>query len=177
MQSSQIGAPLDRMAVDVLGPLPETEGFRYILVVGCYFTKWHEAIPMADATSKTIVRAMVDHVFTRLGVPRTLHSDRGTDFESKLFKEMCELLQIRKTRTSAYHPQSDGMIERFKETGSNWCQYLQVTMMAYRSAVHTVTGMTPNEMMLGREITFSGGPRFWSQGLALGGGRARTLRG
>ncbi|KAL5005383.1 hypothetical protein ScPMuIL_018839, partial [Solemya velum] len=93
-----------------------------------------------------------------------LHSDQGGNFESKLFKELCSLLGINKTRTTAYRPESDGMIERFNRTMKNilskyvqadqsdWDLHLPTVTMAYRSSIHETTGVTPNFMMLGREI-------------------------
>ena len=107
---------------------------------------------------------MVEQVVSRFGIPYFVHSDQGRQSESK-FSEMCKLLQIAKTRTTRYHPKSDGMVERFNRTltamltafvnenHTNWDEQLQFVMMAYRSTEHETTGLTPNMCMLGREIT------------------------
>ena len=109
--------PMERIAVDILGELPHTErGNKYILVVSDYFTKWTESIPMTDMKAKTVVQLMVTEVIARFGVLRIIHSDQGRQFESELFHEMCKILQIEKTRTTLYHPHSDGMVERFNKT-------------------------------------------------------------
>ena len=91
-------------------------------------------------------------------------TDQGRNFESKLIKEVCELLEIKKTRTSPYHPQSDGMVERFNRTleamlskyvsdnQRDWDVHLPLVMMAYRSSVHEATTFTLYFMMFGREI-------------------------
>ena len=64
----------------------------------------------------TVAKILVNEVIARFGIPNQIHSDQGKQFESKLFKELCQLLQIDKTRTTPYHPQSDGMVERFNRT-------------------------------------------------------------
>ncbi|PIK53312.1 Retrovirus-related Pol polyprotein from transposon [Apostichopus japonicus] len=93
-----------------------------------------------------------------------IHTDQGSNFESQLFRNLCKLLGVEKTRTTAYHPQSDGMVERFNRTVEemlskvvdadqrNWDKCLPLVTMAYRSSVHDSTGISPAEMMLGREI-------------------------
>ena len=109
--------PLERIAMDILGPLPVTErGNRYILVVGDYFTRWKEAFPMKDMEAQKVACILVNEFICRMGVPDTIHTDKGRNFESNLNKELCLMLGIRKTRTTPYHPQSDGMVERFNRT-------------------------------------------------------------
>ena len=157
--------PMQRIAVDVLGPLPEsTKGNKYIIVVADYFTKWTEAYPVPDHQAKTIAQELVKNFFTRFGMPERIHSDQGRDFQSCLFKELCELLEIEKTTTTPWHPQSDGMVERFnrtietllrqcvEENQLDWDIQLPFCCAAYRSALHSTTGHTPNTMMLGREL-------------------------
>ena len=108
---------MERVAMDVLGPLPQTDrDNRYILVIGDYFTKWTEAYAIPNQEAATIAAVFVEQFVCRYGVPMQLHTDQGRDFESHLFKEICNLLAIDKTRTSALHPQSDGMIERANRT-------------------------------------------------------------
>ena len=103
------------VAVDILGPLPESEsGNSYILVAGDYFTKWMEAYPIPKQEAITIAKVLVDEMFCRFSPPEQLHSDQGRQFESSIMKEVCEILGIRKSRTSPYHPQCDGLVERFK---------------------------------------------------------------
>ena len=109
--------PLEHVAMDILGPLPETpRGYRYILVIGDYFTKWKEAFPLRDMEATSVARVLVNEFICRFGVPDSIHTDQGKNFESKLVKEICILLGVRKTRTTPYHPQSDGLVERFNKT-------------------------------------------------------------
>ena len=105
------------MAVDLVGPMPVTpRGNVQILVVSDHFTRWAEAIPIPDGTAPTVARALLDKVFLPLGIPECVHSDQGAQFESKLLKEVCSLLEIRKTHTSPYHPQGNGVVERNNRT-------------------------------------------------------------
>ena len=103
--------------MDILGPLPLTErGNIYILVIGNYFTKWKEAYPIKNMEATTVASILVQEFICRFGVPECIHTDQGRNFEAELIKEICKVLDIKKTRTSPYHPQSDGMIERFNRT-------------------------------------------------------------
>ena len=105
------------VAVDILGPLPESEaGNSYILVSGDYFTKWIEAYAISNQETTTIAKKLMDEMFCRFSPPEQLHSDQGRQFESTLMKEICDILKIKKTRASAYHPQCEGLVERFNHT-------------------------------------------------------------
>jgi hypothetical protein len=160
-----VGAPFDRVAIDILGELPETEnGNKYILVIVDYFTKWTQAFALPNQTAQTIADTLMIHVFSLFGMPRQLHSDQGRNFESGLFAELNKLLGVEKTRTTPYRPQSDGMVERFNRTiqqmlkafvnenRNDWDDHLPYLTMAYRASVHDSTGCTPQLLMLGREV-------------------------
>ena len=164
LQSDLTGVPIQRVAMDILGPLPETErGHKYILVIADYFTKWTEAFPMHDMEAQTVANLFVHHFVCRFGAPDYLHTDQGRNFESTLMAEICRLLGILKTRTTPYHPQSDGLVERFnrtllnmlsviaKDRGQDWDLQLPLVMMAYRTSVQESTKATPFSLMFGRE--------------------------
>ena len=159
------GAPAERIAIDILGPLPESNmGNKYILLVMDYFTKWPEAFSLPNQTAITVADVLVKEYVCRFGVPLSLHSDQGRNFESNVFQEMCELLGIKKTRTTALHPQSDGLVERVNRTlesqlskfvdrnQKDWDHLLPFMMMALRSAVQESTRSTPAKLQLGREL-------------------------
>ena len=111
------GVPMQRIEMGILGPLPETEQQnKYILVVSDYFTKWTESYPMKNMEAKTIEEQLVSSFICRYGVPYYTHTDQGKNFESSLISEICQLLGMTKTRTTPYHPQSDGLVERFNRT-------------------------------------------------------------
>ena len=150
--------------MDILGPLPETErSNRYILVIADYFTKWTEAFPMSNMEAHTVAELFVYNFVCRFGAPDYLHTDQGRNFESILLSEICKLLGVVKTRTTPYHPQSDGLVERFNHTLLNmlsiaaqdrecdWDLQLPLLMMAYRTSVQESTGATPFSLMFGRE--------------------------
>ncbi|GBN81999.1 Retrovirus-related Pol polyprotein from transposon 412 [Araneus ventricosus] len=162
LQRCNGGAPFVGMTLDTLGPFPvTTKGNRYVLVLMDYFTKWPEAIPIPDQEASTVAEELVQSWISCYGVPMILHSDQGTNFNSALFTKLCELLGILKTRMTALHPESDGMVERFNRTilyhlslfvsrnQTDWDTHLPLFLLAYRSAEHEVTGLTPAEMMFG----------------------------
>jgi hypothetical protein len=165
LQQSPVGAKFDRVAIDIMGELPETcNGNKYILVVGDYFTKWTQAFALPDQTAQSVADVLATQFFSVFGIPRWIHSDQGRNFESHLFRELCQLLEVKKTRTTPYHPQSDGMVERFNRTcvqmlkafvGENrddWDDHLPYLTQAYRSSPHESTGLTPNMMVFGEEL-------------------------
>ena len=116
MQLAGAGFPMERIATDILGPLPQTDkGKRYILVISDYFRKWVEAFPIQDQKAETVAKCLVNEVVSRYGVPSYIHSDQDRQFESDLYQEVCFLLGIKKTTTTPCHPQSDGMVERFNK--------------------------------------------------------------
>ena len=156
--------PMEKIALDILGPLPVTEaGNRYVVVISDYFTRWSEAFPLPNQEATTVAKKLTEDWICCFGAPYSIHTDQGRNFESKLFAELCELLDVWKTRTSPYHPQSDGLVERLNRTilmmlsivlekQSNWDKYLPYVMFAYRSSVHKTTGYTPFQLMFGREV-------------------------
>ena len=103
------------VAVDILKVPISSKGNNYLLVLQDYFTKWPEAIPLKDQTAETIVRTLVK-IFSVYGMPRYLHSDQGANFESAILKKTCEVFGIKKSHTSPYHPQGDGMVERLNKS-------------------------------------------------------------
>ena len=160
-----VGYPMDRIGIDIMGPLPITDAKnKYILVVGDYFTRYMEAYCIPNQQAETVAHKLVMEFISRYGIPLELHSDQGRNLESDLFKEILHLLQITKTRTTAYRPSSNGLIERFNGTLAsmirkfvdknlnNWDKYINLLLAAYRSTTHPATGYTPNMLMFGREV-------------------------
>ena len=178
MQIYNAEAPLDRVQMDILGPFPLTKsGNKYLLVIVDCFTKWVEAFPVKNITAKTVAKVFVNQFISRHGVPQEVHTDQGRNFESKLFSELMQLLGIRKTRTTALHPQSDGQVERqhqtivnylakyISENQKDWDEWVPMFLLAYRSSKHETTGVTPAELYFARELRLpidllQGSPRF-----------------
>ena len=110
----------DRIAMDILDVCdPTPDGYRYILVIADYFSKWTEAFPIKDKCEDTVADVLVNKIILRFGMPLVIHSDQGREFENGLMKSLCSLLGCVKTRTAPYHPESDGMVERFNRTCFN----------------------------------------------------------
>ena len=126
-----------------MGPLPESSGNKYILLIGDQFTKWYEAIPISNQEASTVAKAFVNIWVSRFGCPANLQNDKGSNFISTLFKNMCKELGINRTSLTAYHPQENAMIERINRTieeslakyvgehHNTWSDYLPLVMMAY----------------------------------------------
>ena len=149
------------VAVDILEVPVSLHNNRYLLVVQDYCTKWAEAIPMPDQKASRITCELVK-LFSTMEIPQMLHSDQGRNFESMILSQTLEAFGISKTRTTAYHPQGDGMVERFNRSllqllrvytdtqAADWEHYLPLVLYAYRTAVHSSTGVTPFQMMFGK---------------------------
>ena len=156
----------DRIAMDILVVCdPTPDGFRYILVIADYFSKWTKAFPIKNKCADTVAEVLVDKIILRFGMPLVIHSDQGREFENGLMKSLCTLLGYVKTRTAPYHPESDGMVERFNRTclmmlsmfvndrRDNWHELLPFVMHAYRTSVHESTGYSPYRLMMGEECS------------------------
>ena len=163
--SMQVGSILDRFSTDLLGPLPETpRRNRFILTVTDHFSHWVEIIPIPDQSAETTARVILNEVIARFGCPLSIHSDQGSNYESKIFAELCEMLEIRKTRTSPRNPKCNGQTERFNKTltrmirayltdcQTDWDLNLGCLAAAYRATPNDTTKLTPNLIMLGREV-------------------------
>lgn len=158
-----VGGPFHRVGVDVL-QLPLThQGNKYVLCFVDYLTKWVEAFSMADQKADTIARLFVEQVVCRHGVPEQLLSDRGTNFLSELIKGVCDILRVKKINTSEYHPQTDGLVEKFNSTVVNmiskccetkkrdWDENLLYLLFAYRTMAQESTRESPFYLLYGRD--------------------------
>ena len=152
----------DRITMDILDVCdPTPDGYRYILVIADYFSKWTEAFPIKNKCADTMADVLVDKIILRFGMPLVIHSDQGREFENGLIKSLCTLLGCVKTRTAPYHTESDGMVEHFNRTclmfvndrRDNWNELLPFVMHAYRTSVHESTGYSPFRLMMGEECS------------------------
>ena len=157
-----IETPFERIAMDLVGPLVKSaRGHQYILVVLDYATRYPEAIPLRKTSAKVIAKELFQ-MFTRVGIPKEILTDQGTPFMSKVTKELCKLLKITHLRTSVYHPQTDGLVERFNKTlkgmlrkvvaqdGKDWDCLLPYLMFSVREVPQASTGFSPFELVYGR---------------------------
>ena len=161
----RVGATLDRISIDLLGPFrPRTKrGSSVILTITDHYTRWVEAFALRDATAPRIAQCV--HEFCcRMGMPLEVHSDQGRNVDGETLREVCKILNLRKTHTLAYHPQGNSITERenavikamlssyTNSSQNDWDEYLPSVMMAYRSSLHRTLKETPNMMMFGREV-------------------------
>ena len=154
--------PFHMIGVDLIGPLKTTrQGNKYILTVIDYYTKYAEAEALPNQEAETVVRAL-EQIFARHGMQSVLLTDQGRNFESHLFTSMCRLFGIDKRRTTPYHPQTDGLCERFNgilklllrmrvDKEMDWDDQLPSALLAYRISKQESTGVSPFELMYGRE--------------------------
>ena len=163
--SLRVGAPGDCIATDYLGPFPVTDrGHRYILLFTDHFTKNVEIIPVSDMTAEVCAQKLLNEIIPRWGCPLSIHSDQGRTYESKIFKELCRMLEVRKTRTSVRNPRGNGQVERFNRTllrmikaylrgeQKEWDLHLGCLAGAYRATPNESTRLTPNLLTMGREV-------------------------
>ena len=159
-----VSAAFERIAVDILGPLPVTwKGNRYIVVLVEYLTKWPEIFPVQNTEAITIARLITEEIIPRHGAPRTLLSDRGSNFLSAIVKEVCNLYSIKKLNTSAYNPACDGLVERLNSTlcqtlsmfvskhQKDWDVFIPAALTAFRTSPNETTGESPFYLLYGRE--------------------------
>ena len=156
--------PWTHVAIDHIGPFPTTNnGHKYILVIVDRFTKYVEAVACEDESAHTTARILVDYIMCRHGFPVILLSDRGPGFTSSLMQQVLKLLSIKKIKTTAYHPQSNGGVEIVNKTikktlklwvnehHNDWDVLLPYALFSYNTAVHTVTHHSPYYLTYGRE--------------------------
>ena len=134
-----------------MGPLPtSTSGNQYFLVIIDHFTKWVELFPLRHIKALNVAKSLLKFV-SRHGIPEQILSDRGTNYQSEIIEHLCDLLDIHKTQTAAYHPQADGLSERFmrplkdmitayvSEDQRDWDKNIDLISFAYNTAVHATT--------------------------------------
>jgi len=164
LQPFSPGEPWERLGIDITGPHPTSaKGNRYILTAIDHFSKWVELYPMKNQEATTVARILFDNIICVHGCPLQILTDRGTNFESELFQQLCHLMKIDKVRTTAYQPSTNGQIERFHSTmhhmiakwvienQRNWDETLPAVAFAYRTSENEATGFTPFYLQYGRE--------------------------
>ena len=159
-------ARFQHIHVDLVGPLPTSAGFRYLLTCVDRFSRWPIAVPIADMQASTVVQAFIDQWIASFGVPATLTTDRGAQFESRLFSEFCRRFGIRRLRTTAYHPAANGMVERFhrqlksalrsQPNSADWSENLALVLLGIRSSLKPDLGASAAELVYGAPLRLPG---------------------
>uniref|UniRef100_A0A3B3DD48 Integrase catalytic domain-containing protein n=1 Tax=Oryzias melastigma TaxID=30732 RepID=A0A3B3DD48_ORYME len=163
MGGSPVSRPLQRVAADILELPVTSRGHRYVLVVEDYFTKFVNVYALPNQTAETVARCLFEDYVLVHGVPEMLHTDQGRQFEAEVIQSLCRWQDIAKTRTAAYNPKSDGMVERHNRTlvnqlakmllshGGEWDDHLKSVAFAYNTSKHSSTQFTPFFLLHGRE--------------------------
>ena len=151
-----MGQPFERLLIDCVGPLPASKsGAVHMLTVMCQTMRYPAAYPLRSINTKSIVKALSQFISV-FGIPKVIQSDRGSNFTSKMFAEVLKHLRIRHSLSSAYHPQSQGALERFhltlksllrgycSELQRDWEDGLPWLLLAAREVSQDSLGFSPN---------------------------------
>ncbi len=155
----------ERWGIDIVGPLPVTErGNKYIVVAMDYFSRWPEAKALKSANAEEVAKFLYEEIICRFGAPKKIQSDQGTHFVNELIRKLTDKFRIRHSLSSPYHPQSNGLVERFNKTLCegiakvaenimDWDQYIQPVLFAFRTKELRISNKSPYMLVYGREPT------------------------
>lgn len=153
--------PMELVCIDFLSLEKSKGGIENILVITDHFTRFAQAIPCRSQKANVTAKALYENFFLHYGFPEKLHSDQGRNFESKVVRELCKLLGIKKTRTTPYHPMGNGSVERFNQTllkmlgtlehdqKADWKSHVAPLVQAYNATKSDATGFSPHMLMFG----------------------------
>lgn len=159
-----IGQPFEILAMDIWGPLDKTRnGYEHVLVFIDHHTRWVELCPLRAPTAEAVAAALFKNWITRWGVPRTLLTDNGPQFTSRIMKSLCEQFGIRKAFASPYNPRGNSIVESYMRSlkstikmcievfSDEWDAVLPAAAFAYRTAIHISTGYSPFFLATGQQ--------------------------
>ena len=156
----------DHINIDLVGPFAPSQGFTYLFTIVDRFTRWPEAIPLLDISATSCAQALIRHWISRFGVPNEISSDRGAQFTSTLWAAVAQALGTKHSQTTAYHPQANGLVERFHRhmkaalmarlSGANWMDELPWVLLGIRTALKEDLGTSLAELVYGYPLTVPG---------------------
>ena len=157
-----VSHPMEMIHLDFLKIEPSKGNIENVLIVTDHYTRYAQAYATTNQTACTTAKCLWEQFIRHYGFPQRILTDQGTNFESELFKELCAIASTEKVRTTSYHPQGNGLCERFNSTLLNmlgtltpeqkkdWKAHLLTMCNAYNSTVHSTTGFSPYFLMFGR---------------------------
>lgn len=164
--TSTANTAFEKVYLDLVGPLEtDNDNNSYILTLQCELTKYVEAYPLLTKKSEEVARSFVNNFILRYGVPREIATDRGKEFLSEVFQEVCKMLNINQLNSTAYHHQSIGALEvthknlnaflriQTENHPEMWSKWLSFWSFAYNTTVHTETQFTPFELVFGKKCS------------------------
>lgn len=162
-----VSTRFEHVHIDLVGPLPHSDGYRYILTCVDRFTRWPEAAPLTDISTDTVARAFISTWISRFGVPVSLTSDRGGQFESSVWNKLMTLLGIRRYRTASYHPQANATVERFhrqlksslmasSDQREKWNATLPLVLLGIRTSLKQDLHHSSAELVYGTTLRLPG---------------------
>ena len=156
--------PFSHIIIDCVGPLPKTKSQNeFLLTIMCSSTRFPEAIPLRSIKTNTILKALIKF-FTLFGLPKSIQSDQGTNFMAHAFQQVMNQLGIKQYKSSAYHPESQGALERFHQTlktmikmycienSKDWDEGVHLLLFAVRESVQESLGFSPFELVFGHAV-------------------------
>ena len=166
MKCTQTFRPFERIGIDICGPFSKTKyGHSYILVIVDYFSKFCALVPLKSMLSKEIAFKLWRHWLSVFGMPESIMSDHASNFQSNLFKELCELCQIKQISSSPFHHESNGQVERLIKTikpmisalcnernSNQWDTMLPSIELCVRASKQKSTGTSPFQTLFGRSM-------------------------
>ena len=152
--------------LDIVGPLPESQDFKYLVTMIDRATRYPVAVPVKDITEDTVWTAFQDHWVATFGTPATLYTDRGAQFTAHDWASKCTVFGIKHRLTPAYHPQTNGLVERFHRTLkdslrslaaiSDWPARMPLVLLGLRARPLSEAGLSPHQLAFGTELHLPG---------------------
>jgi len=162
LKSTYVGAPGERWGLDLTGPHPMSNGYKYMFTAICQFSKFGVAVPIRNKEASTVAKALIDNVFLKWGLPHEVLTDQGSEFEAELLNELLKLLGVARLRTSSFRPQGNGACEVWHRTLNtmiskvitenqrDWSSWVPYVTFCYNATTHSATQFPPFFIFTGR---------------------------